>query len=1182
MRVGFSEIKKWFLLGTAGLCIGPLFADQCEFSVWRVSRAGKVYDWPGSLGATKSDDWHTESKWQLNRTIKLNTSEDDVYAVCVITSDEDYIQDISINPACEVRLNGKPVESRIKPVFYRLNLRKGKNLFELKVDSRGQNKKGKGVAMFLTLLNLDYMYVPVEAKMTAAHRAIKEIGEQYSDYPAEKFLRELTMLKKNGASDEEIEAFRYRALVLENPEVDFDKVLFRSSRSASMPANWQGNANYLRSKGQEHKPDFEDEIRVLDLKSKSVQTVYQGADKREGLMDFCLHFDAEKLLYTGVDVESNTQQIYEMNIDGSGKRQITQYIPEVDHYSAAYLPSGKLIFCSTASLQAVPCVGGKDYVGNLFEINPDGSGMRQLTFDQENDWYPWITEDGRVMFARWEYTDNAHYFTRILMQMNPDGTNLRSIYGSNSFWPNTIFYAKQIPGKPSMFTAICSGHHGVARAGELILFDSAKGEHEADGVVQRIPGFGKKVEPVIIDKYMQDKWPRFLHPYPLSENFYLVSGQLNPDERWALYLVDRFDNMIKLADDAKKHLFEPIPLKRRPVPPVIPDRRDFAAEDSTLFIQDIYEGPGLENIPRGTVKALRLFTYGYAYRLHGGHADLAVEGGWDTKRILGTVPVEEDGSVMVKVPHSLPMSIQPLDENGGALQIMRSWLATMPGEQLSCVGCHESSRMAPPGRIAAAARKAPQQLTPWAGIERPYGFGFRREVQPVLDRYCVGCHDGSENDRPNFKDISRGDGGFGKSYHALHPYVRRPGPESDMHLCRPMEYHVSTSELFQMLEKGHHGVELDEDARLRLATWVDLNVPYYATWEEQRNYSDKTEERATQMVEFKRKYASLNDDIEWMPPDAADRPDFIKPAAMQKMSKPLTLNGWPLQEAMVRKMASQTRMIHIAGQPVEFAKIPAGRFVMGSVNGAADEAPQSVVEITKPFWMSVKEISNAQYSLFDPSHDSRYIDQQWKDHIYPGYPANEPEMPVIRISWNSAMEYCEWAAKQTGLHISLPTEAQWEWAARAGSDRPFWFGDSGFEQHANLADKSIGLLAVRGVDPQPIPERARNRTTDFVPRDNSFDDGNMIPSGTGQYAPNPWDLHDMHGNVAEWTRSNYIPYPYNDTDGRNDLLDDARKVVRGGSWRDRPHRATSTFRLAYLPYQRVFNVGFRVVIEDPE
>jgi formylglycine-generating enzyme required for sulfatase activity len=1023
------------------------------------------------------------------------------------------------------------------------------------------------------LSGADAAQVSREQEIENTALAIRFLGENHRNYDSEKLLKELAGLKRENAQEDELDSFRYKALVLQNPVVDFDQILFRQSGSDQMPSNWRGNSQFLHRDGKTYSYTFNDSFQMLDLKSGRVRSVYEPKDEKEGLMDICLDYSGDKFLYSGIDTETGTFQLYEMNINGSGKRQITSYIPEIDHYNGIYLPNGKILFCSTLPLNSVPCVGGSDYVGTLYEMNADGSGIRQVTFDQENNWYPWVKDNGKVMYHRWEYTDNSHYFTRVLMEMNPDGSNNRSIYGSNSYWPNTLFYAKQIPGNTSKFSAIVSGHHGTARAGELWIFDQNLGDFEGDGAVQRILAKDEPMEFPIIDNYTSGKWPLFLHPFPLSENFFLVSMKESKKSKWGLYLVDTFDNVVELASAPKNHFFEPVPIKPREVPPVIPDRYNPDADHATLYIQDIYEGPGLAGVPRGEVAAMRIFTYGYAYRNTGSHDALAIEGAWDTKRLLGTVPVEEDGSVMVNIPHNLPVSLQPLDKDGRAMQVMRSWLTAQPGERLSCIGCHESSREAPPPTAPLASRKAPQELTPWSKVDRPYNYGFKREIQPILDRNCVGCHDGSHENRPNFHDITEkrfGRGIFSHSYMALHPYVRRPGPESDLHVLTPLDYHASTSELFQLLEKGHHGVGLDDASLRELTTWVDLNVPYSATWLELKD-NEETRDLAARTVAFKKKYANLDDDIEWLPP-LEPRPEFIKPKKPAKRPAPLTLKGWPLNESI----SPQTKQIRIGNTELQMVRIPAGKFVMGSVDGAADEFPQTIVEIKKPFWMSATEITNEQFLEFKPEHNSRVIDQQWKDHIYAGYPANEPQMPAIRVTWNESMAFCNWLSESTGKTVTLPTEAQWEWAARAGSDQPFHFGESGFENHANLADDSIKFLAVRGVDPKPVSEKSRTPANDFVPRDASFNDGRMIPDGTAQYTANPWGLYDMHGNVAEWTRSDYKPYPYTESDPSSN----ARKSVRGGSWRDRPHRATSSYRLGYLPYQRVFNVGFRIIIEE--
>lgn len=123
---------------------------------------------------------------------------------------------------------------------------------------------------------------------------------------------------------------------------------------------------------------------------------------------------------------------------------------------------------------------------------------------------------------------------------------------------------------------------------------------------------------------------------------------------------------------------------------------------------------------------------------------------------------------------------------------------------------------------------------------------------------------------------------------------------------------------------------------------------------------------------------------------------------------------------------------------------------------------------------------------------------------------------------------------------------------------------------------SIKLLAVSGVNPRSIA----NPNVDFLPKDVRFNDHNKIQAAIGTYKPNPWGLNDMHGNVGEWTRSMFKAYPYVEEDGRNAASPSGEKVVRGGSWNDRPCRATSSFRLAYPSWQCVYNVGFRVICEE--
>ena len=142
---------------------------------------------------------------------------------------------------------------------------------------------------------------------------------------------------------------------------------------------------------------------------------------------------------------------------------------------------------------------------------------------------------------------------------------------------------------------------------------------------------------------------------------------------------------------------------------------------------------------------------------------------------------------------------------------------------------------------------------------------------------------------------------------------------------------------------------------------------------------------------------------------------------------------------------------------IDLVLIPAGEFVMGATDGPDDEYPPARVRIAKPFYMSRAEISNAQFREFDAEHDSRTIDIYAKDHTGPGPSVNQPSQPVVRVSWQEAMAYCDWLSRTTGRRCSLPTEAQWEYACRAGTATPLWFGDltTNFAPFANLADANL-------------------------------------------------------------------------------------------------------------------------------
>ncbi len=924
----------------------------------------------------------------------------------------------------------------------------------------------------------------------------------------------------------------------------------------------------------------------------------------------------------------------------------------------------------------------------LYRIDRKTGEVRQLTYEQDSDYTPTVTHDGRVMFTRWEYSDIPHFFSRILMTMNPDGVGQLSLWGSGSWVPTFFYKARCVPGDPHLITMFGGGHHDRAEVGRMFLVNPTLARaypfrydppdrnwgvannylripaktfpKEKTGLVQEYPGWGKDVEGDMADGYTKNQFdrgkPYFSYPYPLDAQHVLATVKTSPNAPMRVCLVDVFDNITILADNPKGLLCEAMPLRPRPRPPIIPDRSVPGMKTCSVHIADIYTGKGLAGVPRGAVKKLRVFSYHFNYHKTGGHSTPGldrVESGWDVKRVLGTVDVESDGSCCFEMPANTPISLQPLDADGAALQLMRSWVTGMPGERVSCTGCHEDNRSSVRTHVTIADTKYHkgqiQKIKPVDGDGvRPWGFAA--EMWPVVHRNCLSCH-GDEKTAPLRAPDQGGAEKKGlrfvmktaeDAYRMLHPYVRRPGPESEIPVLTPLDYHVSTSPLVQMLRRGHHGVTLAQREMETVYTWIDLNAPWKGKWDPPAFETDRYVVGCTNQVERRKElaaaYANITDDPEAeydrylaavnkrlsaasqlsAPTALSAASQLSGPSGLSELSReatlrgeaplnnlklrgeaplraegPLNLKGWPLnaneaselQLGRIDQVAPVTTKTVVlgAGQSMTFRLIPAGKFVMGRADGRPDEKPEAVVEIEKPFWLSETEVRNDQYAVFDPEHDSGWQDMFDKDHAAPGYPGCHRRMPVVRVSWNEAAAFCAWLSKKTGEQASLPTEAQWEWAARAGTATLFpWGGlDDDFSPYANFADADVRNMKL-GWQGKAGAIRARRpfRIDQNYPlHEERWKDDWFNINYVGRADCNLWGLYDMHGNAAEWTRSDYAPYPYVAGDGRNAGDPERKKAVRGGSFASRPRDGTSSFRIGYWPWQKVFDVGFRVVLE---
>jgi formylglycine-generating enzyme required for sulfatase activity len=1099
---------------------------------------------------------------------------------------------------------------------------------------------GGRTALVLTLLAVSALACAGEASDSdtarSLRRAIRDLAETFGPrYPnGGKYLQRLNALVKAGGKGQEptLRQLQRQAL-LDNPLLDGLRVLLvkrkprgRRADRFGFPSNHECNASLRRT-------GWDNEIAALSPAESDGQltTLYRPSHGGwVGEMD--LAWDARRLLFA--QGNRTNWAIHELSLpsaEGDAKpsvRQVSRMPDDVDAFDPCLLPDGRIVFGSTASYQSVPCWHGARRAANLYLMNADGSGVRQLCFDQDHDFHPVVRSDGQVLFHRWDYTGINHIFLRQLMAMNPDGTGQRAVYGSNSWFPNALYFPREIPGQPGRIVCILSGYHGTHRAGWLVLLDLRRGAYDDDGIVARISGRGQPVEVRIRDRLVDGDWPKFLHPWPLSDpdtgagagRYFLVACKPSPKHTWGIYLADAFDNLVLLREEQGCGLFEPVPLRPRRRPPVIADKMQPSEDHGVVYLHNVYAGPGLEGVPRGTVKRLRVVAYHFGYRGLAGPDKIGRGGPWEAMRIVGTVPLDQDGSAVFRAPANTPLAVQPLDAEGKAVQLMRSWFTLMPGESLSCVGCHEPLRDAVPRETAAAAKHAPADITPWHGP--PRGFDFQREVQPVLDAHCVPCHDGQEAGpdlrgedahpdyrgkplstlgkrrlHPKLKKQANGRVKYTPAYDALLPYVRRVSIEDDVSLLLPGEYHADTSELVQMLEKGHGGVQLDDEAWDRLVTWIDLNAPCHGTWHDVFPVPENADQRR---AELRAKYGGPPHDPEHIP----DTTGYKPPKAQSANGEPRppvpsapAVPHWPFSAAEARRrqaaLGERQRTIDLGdGISLTLLRIPAGEFLMGSADGPPDERPPTRVRIAKPFWLGRCEVTNAQFRRFDPAFSPRYYQRLHARGDDRGLPLDAPDQPAVRVSWTQAMAFSRWLSERTGTSFTLPTEAQWEWACRAGTATPLHYGgtDADFSAWANAADRAYADVKnnTGGLEHLIVHGQALC--------DGRFADGARVTAPVGRYRPNAWGLHDMHGNAAEWTRTAYRPYPYRESDGRNAagsaVSESASspitrhasrvtyRVVRGGSFFDRPERTRSAFRLAYPAWQRVFNVGFRVACEE--
>ena len=585
--------------------------------------------------------------------------------------------------------------------------------------------------------------------------------------------------------------------------------------------------------------------------------------------------DGARILYSfKASDRGDDFHLYEMTMPARTTRQLTSGKGVAD-YEGCYLPDGRILFNSTRCMQVVDCWYTE--VSNLYRCEADGSCIRRITFDQVHDNYPALSPDGRVLYTRWEYNDRSQMFPQPLFAMNPDGTGQRAIYGGNSWFPTTLIHARAVPGSQMLF-GIATGHHSL-QPGELMRFDPRRGREEASGAEQLEPL--RPAKAARIDAYGQNRRVA-AYPWPLDERQVVLSflpqgysvgknGQvLFRDNRAAFGLywrdVDGARELL-VAQKGKVPCGRPVPLAARKTVPRPSKRPDESLKTGVVAVQDVYAGPAMEGVPRGTVKAMRVVSIDYRLAAIGQNGNVGPGGGglsctppalgqgtWGVKRVLGEVPVAADGSVAFEAPACTPFYFQLLDGKGRLVQSMRSWTVLQPGETASCIGCHESPNQAP----SATARIPEAKIVRGCVAMPPRGFSFPKDVQPILARRCVSCHNPKSNPKiPDLTDAPVEDGPskrtWTRSYVSLtharkidngrwsgnpdHKVLNWISSGSVPTPIAPCTRGSGSSSLFAKLDAGHAPGLTDAEKRL-LACWTDLSVPFCGDYEEAAVWTD--------------------------------------------------------------------------------------------------------------------------------------------------------------------------------------------------------------------------------------------------------------------------------------------------------------------------------------------------------
>ena len=589
------------------------------------------------------------------------------------------------------------------------------------------------------------------------------------------------------------------------------EIVFAVRKPNDRDPHWYANFGYYGP--DENRPAYRPGGRLckLDLTSGLVTTLID--DPQGGIRDPALNHDATRILFAWRKGTDAHYHLHDCRLDGSDVRQLTD--GPWDDFEPSHLPDGGIVFVSSRCKRWVNC--WLTQVATLHRCDADGRHIELLSANLEQDNTPWPLPDGRVLYQRWEYIDRSQVHYHHLWTTNPDGTNQMVFYGNQT--PGTVMIdAKPIPGSDQVVSIFSPSHGQLEHAGQVAILSPRLGPDDQTAV------------------RFVTREAAFRDPWPLAADAFLVA---RGHEILAMDGNGATTPLFALSDQDRQAGFlvhEPRPVLPHPREKIIAPHSDPTQATGKLILANILEGRNMQGVKPGEIrKLLVLEPLPKPINYTGGMDPLTYGGSFTLERVVGTVPVEPDGSAYLELPARRSFFFVALDKDDLAVKRMQSFLTVQPGETTSCIGCHEQRTRTslPPLQITALDRP-PSLITPVPDV--PEVFDYPRDIQPILDTACVACHDYDKTARGGpcaGRLILTGDRGpmFSHSYFMMTiAGLFSDGRNQPKSNYPPRALGSAASRLLKLIDGSHYGATVTPRQAAMLRLWIDAAATYPGTY----------------------------------------------------------------------------------------------------------------------------------------------------------------------------------------------------------------------------------------------------------------------------------------------------------------------------------------------------------------